>query len=214
MDTLFDILSDLAIAFCVLNALLYIFWLKENNKAFKIFAVYLVVIAVIQLNASYLKLIIPINNNLFLFHFYYILQFIFLTFFYFELLKQKWMYVVLGIVLGIITFQFIETPAMFFRYNPLGVTITQGIIVIYSVLFFYKYLHETNEFLIINIGLFFYLLSSILIFASGNLVFNMELITEYGYHLLLNLNNVLYLGLQFLIFVTWWKNYYSKKTIK
>jgi len=214
MEKLFDILSNFAIAFCVLNAALYVFRFKEKGKAYKIFAVYLVVIAVIQLNASFLKYITPIKNNLFLFHFYYILQFIFLTFFYKELLKQKWLYAVLVIVLGIIAFQFIQSPAMFFRYNPLGVTLTQGFIVVYSVLFFYKYLHDNNEFLIINIGLFFYLLSSILIFASGNLVFNMELITEYGYHLLLNLNNVLYLGLQFLIFVTWWKNYYSKKTIK
>jgi len=214
MEKLFDILSNFAIAFCVLNAALYVFRFKEKGKAYKIFAVYLVVIAVIQLNASFLKYITPIKNNLFLFHFYYILQFIFLTFFYKELLKQKWLYAVLVIVLGIIAFQFIQSPAMFFRYNPLGVTLTQGFIVVYSVLFFYEYLHNNNEFLIINIGLFFYLLSSILIFASGNLVFNMELITEYGYHLLLNLNNVLYLGLQFLIFVTWWKNYYSKKTIK
>ncbi len=166
------------------------------------------------MNASFLKYIVPIKNNLFLFHCYYILQFVILTFFYKELLKQKWVYVILVIVLGIIAFQFIQSPGIFFRYNPLGVTITQGFIVLYSVLFFYKYLQENNEFLIINIGLFFYLLSSILIFASGNLVFNMALITEYGYHLLLNLNNVLYLGLQFLIFVAWWKNYYSKKTIK
>ena len=214
MEKLFDILSNFAIAFCVLNAALYVFRFKEKGKAYKIFAVYLVVIAVIQLNASFLKYITPIKNNLFLFHFYCILQFIFLTFFYKELLKQKWLYAVLVIVLGIIAFQFIQSPAMFFRYNPLGVTLTQGFVVVYSVLFFYKYLHDNNKFLIINIGLFFYLLSSILIFASGNLVFNMELITEYGYHLLLNLNNVLYLGLQFLIFVTWWKNYYSKKTIK
>ncbi len=213
MEDLFDYLSSFAIVFCVINTLLYMFRFRGNNRAFKIFTVYLVVIAVIQLNASFLKYLVPINNNLFLFHFYYILQFIFLTLFYEELLKKKWMYAVLLIVLGIITFQFIQAPTMFFRYNPLGVTITQGCIVIYSIIYLYKYLHNTNEYLVINIGLFFYLLSSILIFASGNLVFNMEIITRYGYQLLLNVNNVLYLGLQFLIFVAWWKNY-SKETIK
>ncbi|HBY68565.1 MAG TPA: hypothetical protein DEG69_12960 [Flavobacteriaceae bacterium] len=212
MENLFDYLSSFAIIFCVVNVLLYLFRFKGNNRAFKIFSVYLVVIAVIQLNASFLKYIVPITNNLFLFHFYYILQFIFLTLFYKELLNKKWMYAVLVVVLCIVTFQFIQTPTMFFRYNPLGVTITQGCIVTYSVIYFYKFLHVTNEYLIINIGLFFYLLSSILIFASGNLVFNMNLITEYGYQLLLNTNNVLYLGLQFLIFVAWWKNYSKEKT--
>jgi len=114
------------------------------------------------------------------------------------------------LVLGIVGFQFLREPGMFFIYNPLGVALTQGVIVAYSLLFFVKYLKETNDFLIINIGIFFYLLASILIFASGNLIFKLELISKLGYDLLVQLNNILYFAFQFLIFVSWLKHFSVK----
>ncbi|WP_443633718.1 hypothetical protein ABXT64_02015 [Candidatus Marifrigoribacter sp. Uisw_064] len=84
--------------------------------------------------------------------------------------------------------------------------ITQTFIVIYSLLYFYKSLSGKNEFILVNIGLFFYLLSSTLIFASGNLVFDLS-IREQVSRLLNIINAVLYLVFQLLIFVEWWRNH-------
>lgn len=192
------------------NIALYVSRYRSNNDAYKLFALYLLVIGVNQ----FISIIVGSGfhqNNLMHFHVYFIAQFIILTFFYVELLKQKWLFLILGAVGVFLVYQYSVNPEMIMRYNPLGVIITQGLIVVYAIAYFYKFLRGEDEFIIVNIALFFYLLSSILIFASGNLVFNMELITEEGYELLLNLNRVLYFAFQILILIQWWKTYSPAK---
>jgi len=192
------------------NIAIYLSRYKQNNDAYKIFALYLLVIGVNQ----FISIIVGSGfhqNNLLHFHVYFIAQFVMLTFFYVELLKRRWLYIILAAVGIFLAYQYIMNPEMLFRYNPLGVVITQGLLVIYALIYFYKFLRGEDEFIIVNIALFFYLLSSILIFASGNLVFNMEIITEEGYDLLLNLNRVLYFAFQILILIQWWKTYSPAK---
>jgi hypothetical protein len=118
---------------------------------------------------------------------------------------------VLIFVLLVLAYQYFETPSLFFIYNAFGVALTQGILVIYALIYFYNFIKGDAEFLLVNIGLFFYLLSSILIFASGNLIFDLKEVFKFGYKLLMDLNDVLYFGLQILIFVEWLKNYSQVK---
>ena len=210
MESIKNIASYILIVFCVINAILYLSKFKYNNKAFKYFAIYLGLIAVIQLSATFIGRFLG-QHNLFLFHFYFILQFIFLSIFYRYLLKKIWIYKVLILVLLILAYQYFETPSIFFIYNAFGVALTQGILVIYALIYFYNIIKGDTEFLLVNIGLFFYLLSSILIFASGNLIFDLKEVFQFGYRLLMDLNDVLYFGLQILIFVEWLKNYSQVK---
>lgn len=192
------------------NIVIYLSRFRSNNDAYKLFALYLLVIGVNQ----YLSIIIGKGlhqSNLMLFHVYFIAQFIILTFFYVELLKQKWLYAVLGGVGIFLIYQYSNDPELIMRYNGIGVVITQGLLVIYALMYFYKFLRGEDEFIIVNIALFFYLLSSILIFASGNLIFNLDLITEEGYALLFDINTVLYFAFQILILVQWWKTYSPAK---
>jgi hypothetical protein len=109
-------------------------------------------------------------------------------------------------------FQYINNPEMYFRYNPIGVVVGQGIIVIYSLLYFYKLLSEKGEFMILNVGIFFYLLCSMLIFASGNLVFNTEISRE-TISILGQVKQVLYLVFLFLILTEWYRTYSVKPKI-
>ncbi len=178
------------------------------NKVFKIFTTYLVVMCLIQLITLFVGKIMH-KPNLFLSHFYFITQFILLSFFYAELLRNKLLLYFCLPVLGFLTYQYIEDPSLFYRYNAIGISITQGVLIIYSIIYLYRCLLGQNLFLIINVGLFLYLISSTLIFASGNLIFNLD-ISESMNYLLINTNRILYFLFQILIFIEWRKNYYKK----
>ncbi len=211
MIEFFDYIADFTVFFSAVNAALFLKSFTSKSKAFKLFTIYLVSVAVIQISAYIVGSIFH-THNIFLSHFYFIFQFIFLSLFYFELLKFKWIKWLLIIVLGLTGFQYVVNPEIFFRYNPIGMSITHSVLVLYALLYFYKILSASEEFLIINIGVFFYLLSSALIFASSNLVFNLN-ISQENISLLSDINVILYLVFQILIFIEWYRNYRNKISV-
>jgi len=151
------------------------------------------------------------ESNLFLSHYYFIIQFILLSIFYVELLKYKWIYVILGLSICLLGYQYITDEDLYFKYNALGMFFTQIIIVVYALLYMYQSLTGSKEFTIVNVGIFMYLLASALIFASGNLIFNIDVPESFS-NLLLDINLILFLVYQILIFIEWWKNYSVLKT--
>ena len=200
-----DFIIDFTIYFSIFLSLLYLKSFIKNNKAFKIFTIYLVVISLIQL-ASQIIIKNGAESNLFLSHYYFISQFILLSLFYKKLLNFKWISWVLYIALLFFGYQYINDTELYSRYNTLGMVFTQAIIVVYAILYFYHSLIGKNEFILINIGLFFYLLSSTLIFASGNLVLDINIPMEIS-TLLFDINAILYLLFQLLIFIEWWRKH-------
>lgn len=211
MTEFWKILADFTIYFSLFYPLLYLKYFGTNNRAYKIFTIYIVVVGVIQLLMRLVIKLFEYETNLFLSHWYFILQFILLSLFYRELLKFKWIYYILGILLLFLGYQYSSDPGLYNRYNALGMFISQIVLVIYALLYMYKSLSEKKDFTIVNIGIFVYLMASSLIFASGNLVFNIEVPVEFS-DMLANINKVLYLAFQILIFVEWWKNYSVPKT--
>lgn len=206
IEHILDNLRWITLYFSMIYPLLYLIGFAKNSKAFKIFTVYLVIIGLIQLSMSIHSYYLAGESNLFFFIYYFVLQFIMLSLFYKELLTYKWIHLVTGIVLLFIGYQYFLEPSMYYRYNPIGSSLTQFIIVIYSLLYFYKSLSGKREFLIVNVGLFFYMLSSLLIFASGNLVLDVD-IPSYIPKLLNQINLVLYFIFQILIVIEWYRNY-------
>ncbi|PKA84437.1 hypothetical protein ATE92_2627 [Ulvibacter sp. MAR_2010_11] len=213
MDKYIGIFSEITLYFSIFYPILYIRGFVANNKAFKIFTIYLIAIAIVQFSMRYHNLVLESSSNLHLFVYYFVSQFVLLSLFYKELLSYKWIYIVTIIVLVFIVYQYIANPEMYNRYNPIGSSITQIIIVVYAILYFYKSLAEKKQFQFVNIGIFFYLLSSVLIFASGNLVF-ISNYTESISNQLANINKVLFLFFQILIIIEWWKNYSVKENNK
>ena len=205
-DIIVDNLGTVIIFMSVLYPLLYLTRFTKNSKAFKYFTIYLLIIGTIQISMQTYILVTMGDSNLFFFIYYFILQFIMLSLFYKELLGYKWINIITGIVLLLIAYQYVTEPSLYFKYNPIGSSITQLIIVVYSLLYFYKSLTGKREFLIVNVGLFIYLLSSLLIFASGNLAL-LDSFPEYIPKLLHSSNLALYLILQILIVVEWFRNY-------
>ncbi|OAB78715.1 hypothetical protein [Cochleicola gelatinilyticus] len=206
MENFTDLLGD--ITFYLSICLPFIFFIKfrNNGLAYRSFTLYLLVVAIIQVGMKLYVAHIDPTSNLLFFVYYFVLQFILLSIFYKKLLTFKWVLWVMIGVLIFIGYQYYKDPQMYFRYNPTGVVVTQSILVLYSLLYFYRQLITKGKFLIINIGLFFYLLSSMLIFSSGNLVFNVDISKEV-LSLLTNTNLVLYFIFQILILLEWYINY-------
>ena len=70
----------------LLNLILYLKGFSKQAKAYKIFAFYLILVGVIEVVSGTLKQLQ--HNNLFLSHFYFIGQFILLSVFYHNLLRD------------------------------------------------------------------------------------------------------------------------------
>ena len=206
---LFLFLGKAGVLAVVLNTLFYFKSFTRNSKAFKTFTYYLLAISIIQVTTYVLTELT--DYNLYMSNVYIIAQFIVLTFFYRQLLKYKILLYIGALVVAFLAYQYIDEPSLFLRYNSIGIALTQGLIVFYSLFYFYSSLtKKESEFLLINLGIFLYMVSSSLILASGNLVFNFDLISKEDYILLLTLNNAFYLIFQLLIFIEWYKNFRKK----
>ena len=213
-ERLIDFVGDLTLFLSLFYPILYIRGFTKFGKAFKYFTIYLVLIALIQLSQKYFNIFYKGENNIFLFFYYIIFQFVSLSMFYHELLKKKFIKIVSLIVLFFLAVQYILDPSLYFRYNAVGVVVTQFTIVGYSLVYFYNSLTKNKtEFVYINSALFIYLLVSYLIFASGNLVFDIN-IPRYVSKTLGQLNEFFYLGFQIVIIIEWWKNYSFPSSIK
>lgn len=205
----YELLNVFLVAFSIVLAILYGKGFGRNNRAFKIFAVYLMFIAVIQVITTalaWLKI-----YNIYFFHFYFILQFICLSLFFKELLNYRWVLWIMGAICLLLALYYINDPSVFFVYHPVGVTVTQGTLVLYALLYFYKSLSYNNEFIYVNTGILIYLFTSILFFAAGNFLMDlipMEVQKKMGY-----VNAFLYLLFMVLIFIEWYKNYRKPKDI-
>ncbi len=199
---------NFTIYFSLFIALLYFIRFSNKSKAYRVFTIYLILISIIQLTSEYL-FILKTGHTIFLFHYYFIGQYILLSIFYFILLKYKWILWILCLVLGVLLFQYTNNSSLYNRYNVIGAVITQMVLVIYSLIYMYKSIYAKGEFVLVNIGVFVYLLSSTLLFASGNLVFDFGF-PESVSRMLNDLNAILYLLFQILIFMEWYRNYRLK----
>tara|TARA_R100000935_G_scaffold58415_2_gene95375 strand:- start:50033 stop:50668 length:636 start_codon:yes stop_codon:yes gene_type:complete len=200
-------LDNVLVVIAIILPCIYFIGFIRESKAYKIFTLYLTYIAIIQIILSvhaFYKI-----NNLFLFSYYFIGQFIFMSAFYISLLKAKWIWITTALTLLGLLLQYIYSPSSFTNFNSLGVSITQSIIVIYAVFYYYKSLSGNSIFLLVNTGVLLYFLASILFFASGNLLLSLNLPKETHRNIGL-VNEFLYLIFMILIFVEWYRNYRSQ----
>ena len=209
MEDLTKILSYIGTILLVINAIVYSIGFSRSRGAYRVFTTYLIAIAVIQIMMT----IYVFNhmNNLFLSNIYLVVQFVLLSLFYGVLLKSSLVKITSLVLTLFLLGQYINDWSLIDRYNSLGISISQVVIIFYSVIYFYRSISKKAVFIIANIGIFLYLICSTLIFASGNLQYE---ISETGYMLLLQLNTTFYLVFQILVFVEWFKNYNIFKKIR
>jgi hypothetical protein len=202
-----EILSWIGYVMMLINFFLFAFRVQYNkNSAYRIFTIYIAIISIIQV-ATYILRCYTIHN-LFLSHFYFVLQFITLSFFYNTLLKEKLQkkIVKMGLILGLLalTIQYAMQPELFFKFNLFEIFITSFLLIIFSTFHFYNLLNEKKYFYYINAGILVYLFGSTVLFLAGNLVSSlaskMNTVTW-------TLNAFLYIIYQVFIFVEWKKSF-------
>lgn len=209
MDT--KILIYIGYALLFINLLIYLKSYNNSTKAFKIVVWYLVYTSVLQLishlHASHRM------NNLYLSHYYFIGQFIFLSIFYYSILEEVILktiirYTLLSVVV-ILGIQFYVKPEIYFSFNFLEILLTFLPLVLYSLFYFHESFGvEDKKFLLLNSGMFFYLLGSVLIFSAGNLINS----TNSPLNIIVwDINAFLYIVYQSLIFAEWYMNFRKSK---
>lgn len=206
---LYIVLGYLGELCLLINLILYLKALPNQSKAFKLFILFLFLTFLVQILSTFYARVLK-TNNLFISNVFLFVQFSVLSFFYEKLIKRRLIIYIYGIIIILLIGQYLMDFDLLMMYNPFGISLTQSILIVYSIIYFYKSLNKKKpEFLIVNIGVFTYLICSTLLFSSGNLVFNLNIPKE-TYLLLLKLNAFLYTVFQILIFIEWRKNYYKK----
>ncbi|WP_294824104.1 hypothetical protein [uncultured Flavobacterium sp.] len=154
----------------LINLLLLIKGFTRNGKAFQLFCLYIAAMFVIQAVTEILRL--RNMENLWVSHFYFIVQFILLSLFYRELLpamsQKKMISGMLGVIPAAIACSFIADPALLHKFNLFEIGITSCSVIFYNILYFKELLSKKKAFFLINTGLLIYLLGSTLLFLAGN----------------------------------------------
>lgn len=195
-----------------LNFVVFAMCFSNQGKAFRIFTVYIAVIGVIQIASRVLSSLGM--GNLFLSHFYFIAQFIILSFFYLELLKEKYqrkiIKLTLILVLSFLGIQYTIYPKLFFEFNLFEIFITSFSIIIFSAFHFYNMLNGKKEFYYINMGILLYLFGSTILFLVGNLTVTLSReFTKIPWIL----NALFYVFYQLFVLYEWKKSF-SKKELE
>lgn len=194
--------------FLLINFILYAIRFSGKNKTYKIFTIYLLIIIAVQLSAkACMKMHI---SNLFLSHVYFISQFIVLSIFYLNLVKDQFQRKVIRIafvlVLLTLAIQYGIKPELFLKFNLYEIFITSFLLIIFATFHFYNMLDEKKEFYFINMGILLYLFGSTILFLVGNLTIkfskNFNMITWM-------LNAGLYVIYQLFILYEWKVSYYK-----
>jgi len=202
--TIYNLISNTSDVVLFINTFLFLKVHKKNSIAFKLFSYYLLFILIIQVITGYMRA--HNLNNLYVSHYYFIGQFIFISLFFLHLEKQKKIKKLIKtstlLVLVSLGFYYFNTPNAYYKFNIYEIIVTSIPLVIYSFYFFVKKIEsEDKKFIYLNSGLFVYLSCSTLIFTAGN-------IENASFKNIIWYSNVtLYLLYQILILLEWYKNF-------
>ena len=194
-----------------INCLICLKSFSKNGKAFRIFTYYSFTMLVIQLSAFYLSK--QNTHNLFLSHFYFIIQFVLLSLFYLNILIDKFQKRVILINLFLCSVSLIIHYALdwsrFSRFNTFEIFITSLPLIVYATFHLYNLLNQKKEYYYTTIGILIYLFGSTVVFLTANLLMTFH--SDWSFKLIFSLNIYLYVVYQLLITYDLRDNLLSKK---
>lgn len=197
-------ISIIGLLFLFLNSVLFVVSRKGKNKVYQYVTLYLLVQFIIELSCNVIGILKP-NENFFISHYAFVIQFVLLSLFFKQVFKNAFLkkLVLLNsiVVLLILSFQYYRNPNLYWSFNYFEIGITSILLVLYAVVYFYENLKETYNYFYFCLGLVFYLTSSCLIFLTGNteLVF----FTEPFYFDIWIFNSIFFILYQALIYQEW-----------
>jgi hypothetical protein len=202
MYSLYKILKYIPIILVTINFILFLSQCKKENKTYKIYTVYLGLIVFIELSSR--VLIANGYQNLMLSHLYFTGQFVMLSLFYLQLLKENYQKKIVKFNLVVIPLLLIVNfsvfPSQLHEFSMVEILLTSITVISYSTFHFYNMLSHKKEFYLINCGILIYLFGSTVTFLPRNLH------VTYGKSLsivLTILNILLYIVYLIFIFLEW-----------
>ncbi len=194
-----DIFVNIGNLFLIINSILLLKGFSGKGKPFKIFGLYCLAMCFVQFSA--LIMVKMHMHNLFLSHFYFILQFVLLSMFYYHLFKEnfqkKIIVVGLALCLSLLFIQYALDWSHFNKFNLFEIFITTLPLIIYATFHLYNLLNEKKEFYYITIGLLIYLFGSTIVFLTSNLLISLN--SKSLYKMISRLNVYLYIVYQLFI---------------
>lgn len=204
------IISIVGLLFLFVNSLLFLKTRKGKRITYQYLTFYLAILFIVELACNIIGILKP-NSNFFLSHYYFIIQFIVLSLFFYQIFDNKklknFIFFNLIVVGFILAYQYYNNPKLYWEFNVLEIGLTSSLLVVYCIIHFYRHLKFSFDYFYFCFGLTFYLTSSMLIFLSGNttLVF----FEEPFYCDIWVFNSLFYILYQYLIFKEW--KYLNKK---
>ncbi|MFZ4929330.1 hypothetical protein [Chryseobacterium sp. Mn2064] len=199
MDHWIEILSLVGKGILLINLVVYCIGFFGSGRAYTFFISYLawlLICEVVFYVLNYQKI-----NNLFFSHYYLIGQFLLLGLFFHEILtetyQKKTARFLLAIIPAVLVIQYIMYPEKYYVFNLFEIFVTSYSIIILALFHLYNTLDAQKKYNYISLGLLLYLISSTVIFLSGNLytVMNSQLHKEIWV-----LNVVMFIVYQIFIF--------------
>jgi hypothetical protein len=204
--------NDLLLVFCIsliglfgliVNAILYTIKLPGKDRNYRILTTYLVVLSVEEIICNIMGITKP-NSNLFLNHFHFNIQLVFLSMLFYRLftnaaLKKVVMVMPVVIMLGL-SIKYISTPSSFWQFYVPEITIISLLLIFYSLIHLYNSLGAERRYFYFAIGLIMYLLCTSIIYMSGQyeLVF-----VRKPYIDIWVFNSIFFIVYQILLFKEW-----------
>lgn len=211
-----SILSYFSTGILFINVILYLIGLKQNNLTYKVFLLYLLLSLILQVASTYYAMQGLANH--FLSTYFFILRYILLTLFFYNLFKdfeirfiKKYLFYSSFTTAIIITFQYIVKPDLYYNFNAIGFLITSILLVSYALIYLYFMLTRTENYLYIVLGMLIYFISSSIIFITASDIISLN--NQLNYYIWIA-NALLYLSYQILILHQWKKQFYLKETLR
>jgi len=167
-----EIFADIGYLLLLINCILLGKNILKKAKPYKVFFAYNLTMFIIQMTS---KVLFTLKmNNLFLSHFYFVFQFLLLSYFYYVLLEvqfqRKIIRIALPTTLLLLSIHYAIEPELFFAFNLFEVFISTLPIVVFAVFHLYNLLNKEHYFYYTTIGLLIYLYGSTFLFLSYDLI--------------------------------------------
>ncbi|MDQ1859146.1 MULTISPECIES: hypothetical protein [unclassified Chryseobacterium] len=171
MDHWIEILSLIGKGILLINLAVYCIGFSGGGKAYTFFISYLAWILLCEI--VFYVLNSQKINNLFFSHYYLIGQFLLLGLFFHEIVTEQYQKktarTLLIIIPVVLVIQYIIYPEKYYVFNLFEIFVTSYSIIILALFHLYNILDTQKKYNYISLGLLLYLISSTVIFLSGNL---------------------------------------------